>query len=93
MSASGQFLKWREANSSQFFRLDYATQQFFRCNDGVNWQFVAKAKYVDVIPADFLSTDRGVTESQVPNAKNPCSISGLPILSNSNIDFPSKEKY
>lgn len=70
LSARGQFLKWREQNSSQFFRLDYATQQFFRCNDGVNWQFVAKAKYVDVVPGDFLSTDRGVTESQVPNAKN-----------------------
>lgn len=70
MSARGQFLKWREQNSSRFFRLDFVAQEIFRCDDGINWQFVAKANYVDIIPQDLYSTDRGVTESQVPNAKN-----------------------
>ena len=68
--AHAQFFKWREAKSSRFYRLEFATQEIFKCSDGINWKFVAKAKYVDVIPQDLLSTDRGVTESPVPNAPN-----------------------
>jgi hypothetical protein len=65
--AHAQYFKWREAKSSRFYRLDFAKQEIFQCNDGFNWEYVAKATFKDVIPTDLLSTDRGVKEIPIPN--------------------------
>lgn len=62
-----QYIKWKETNASSFLRLDFASQEIYRCTDGINWQFVRKAQFKNVIVTDFLSTDRGVNEYPIPN--------------------------
>jgi hypothetical protein len=62
-----QYIKWKETNASSFLRLDFESQGIYRCTDGINWQFVRKAQFKNVIISDFLSTDRGVNEYPIPN--------------------------
>lgn len=67
-SVHAQYFKWKEAKSSSFLRLDFDSQEIYRCTDGINWQFVSKATFKDVNKSDFLSTDRGVNEYPIPNS-------------------------
>ena len=68
VTANAQYFKWHDSKSARFLRLDFATQEIYQCTDGMNWQFVSKAKFKDVIPGDLLSTDRGVNEYPIPNS-------------------------
>jgi hypothetical protein len=70
LSLDAQFFKWREGNTTQFLRLDFDSKEIYRCNDGMNWEFVSKAKFINIAAGDLMSTDRGVTEMPDPSNKN-----------------------